>query len=156
MPEVLQLAIECGLDQNACRKIKTHFDGYTSEGLGGLKVRCTVGDMGPDELGIWWVGIVATTDEHIFQGSDDSKLLVNVAKIFYERLKSVKGFRFAVVGIECYQFNNAEALQRLLNHPALKGLVISDELFRSFNEPEGFNYFAPGYRQRPLLEGPIL
>ena len=59
----------------------------------------------------------------------------------YERLKSASGYRFAVAGLETFQFNDIEALAGLIDNPALTGLVVNQQLFQQLGRPSGFVKF---------------
>jgi hypothetical protein len=148
MAFLFQLAIECGNDSNIAKRVKSHFDGHSFliNEDGGW--RFVVDTMSPDEDGRWWVSVSGALGSALLESKAETTLIESVRAELYERLKSVSGYRFAIAGVEPYQFNRLESLVKLLEHPALKGLVVSKEVFHELGEPRDFTNFAPNYLWR--------
>ena len=145
MAYLFQLTIECAEDKEAALRVEGHFEGQAATLEGGESFRFQLDDLSQDERGRWWVSIILGNGTRFLQYTDSSTLLAEAAKKLYERLKSVQGYRFAVTGCEANQFNYVEALPELLDHPGMRGLVVSDELFQTLGKPKEFVRFSPGY-----------
>ena len=149
MAWLFQLAIECGNDQAAAIRVKDHFDGVML-GTDQRPRLCHVGQLDQDELGRWWVSVVPDGAEPI-AARGDKDLVREVSIDLYERLRTASGYRFALAGVEAFQFNDLEALPSIIGNPALNGFVVQEELFRSIlGNPGGFVPFSEGYVWKPL------
>ncbi len=144
-----ELAVECGTDHEAAAAVKEHFDGLTFQIDGETNGQWMVEYLSEDEDGRWWVTVLPFIRGRPLESVDDPQMLAAAARKLYDRLRSAPQFRFAVVGNETFQFNRAEALHELLGHPALRGLVVSEELFETLGRPIGFAHFSDGYRWLP-------
>ena len=140
-----ELAVECGIDHKAVIGVKNHFDGLTFALDDGTNGRWMADYVSEDEDKRWWVTVLPIILEKALEWKDDPQLLAATGKQLYERLKSAPPFRFAIVGIETFQFNRAESLRDLLEHPALHGLVVNEELFDILGRPREFTTFSNGY-----------
>lgn len=152
MAWILELAVECNNDREAGDRVRQHFEAYEFNLEATRVVRCGAGDPELDEDGRWWVDIVPMLAGKAFHHNEDISFLTKIALCLYERLRTASGYRFAIVGIESYQFNRAEALSRMIHNSKLNldGLVVNEELFRTFGDAPDFLDFAPGYFWRPL------
>jgi len=152
MAWILQLAVECESDREAAIRVSQHFDGHVFHVDEAVSVRCAASDTIKDERNCYWIEIAPTISGKSLPHNSDPSLLNTVALHLYERLKSVAGYRFAVAGIEVFQFNGTEGLSRMVHDTSLNldGLVLRDELFGAFGNPSQFINFAPGYKWRPF------
>ncbi len=139
-----QLAIECGADHTAAMRIRSQFNRHNislKETLGFWSVDLPEQDMS----GYWWISVLTEINGKALEATSDEKLISSAGQCLYDKLKEITGYRFAIVGIEAYQFNRAESLQGLLGHQGLQGLVVSGEFYEQLGRPEDFVYFSPGY-----------
>jgi len=144
-----QLSVECGDDQTAAARLKGHFEEAPFELENGPMGRFCVDCVSQDEDHRWWASVLAMVGEKGLQHGDNPSLIAEAEREFYERLKSVSGYRFAVVGFDTFQFNTAESLPGLVGHSRLAGLVLSEALFERCGRPTGFVAFSPGYFWMP-------
>ena len=150
MAWLFQLAIECDTNFTVANRIKAHFDGITRLMGDHSVLQFQVNAMDQDEHGRWWVSVVPKMGSRKVQPDRGEELIREVKAKLYERLSTVSEYRFALAGVEAFQFNDWEALPSILEHPALAGLVVEEELFRNLGGPEGFVRFAQGYYWRPF------
>ena len=152
MAFLFQLAIECDDSESDALQVKCHFEGQAFTVHSGKNLRLEIDEVCQDELGHWWVSVIVKDDLQRFLQVqiDGPELWAEAAKWLYERLKLVKGYRFALTGFEVLQFNHFEALPELigLGRPML-GLVLSDGVFQEFGQPKGFRPFSDGYQWIP-------
>jgi hypothetical protein len=153
MAFLFQLVIECDDNESEARRVKSHFEGHSFKSTSGKDFQFKIDEVcQDDELGRWWVSIIVHYQQRYLQITDvddEPALLAEAGKKLYERLKSVKGYRFALSGFEIFQFNHIEALTEFLNRPSMRGLVLSEEVFQKFGQPNGFSPFSDGYRWIP-------
>lgn len=64
-----------------------------------------------------------------------------LAIFLYEHLRTAPPFRFAVVGLECHEFE--VFIRGALE--AFDGLVVSRQIYHEAGRPREFQPFAPGY-----------
>ena len=140
-----QLALECGDDYERALLTKRSFEGQTLTLTGARVLDLQIDDFSKDERGRWWVSVIFIFEQSCLTYSDERSLLVEAGQKAYEKLRSVHGYRFALVGFEVFQFNNIEALPELLIKRGMPGLVVSNELFQQLGEPECFEEFVKGY-----------
>jgi hypothetical protein len=149
MAWLFQLAIECNTDATAAKRIKDHFDECPFALEGGVRGKFTVNPVSQDENNRWWVSVLSRIGEKTLQSTDSKDLIAGVSGKLYDRLRSISGYRFALAGVEAFQFNDIEALPTLVHNPALIGLVVDEQLFRQLGTPSEFVRFAEGYFWRP-------
>ncbi len=142
---LFQLAVECGNDHETAHRIKARFDGQVVRLADGKPFRLSIDEVSQDEQGRWWVSVNVGSGGRFLQFTDRPVLLAEAGEKLYEQLKTVKGYRFAIVGFEVLQFNSLEALPELLVRPGMPGLVVSQEVFQSLGQPAGFAGFSEGY-----------
>jgi hypothetical protein len=152
MAWIFQLAIECNTDAVACERMKGHFDRCPFVLEAGIRGRFAVDTISQDENNRWWVSVSSSIGEKILQSTDSKDLIAQVSEKLYDRLRSVSGYRFALAGVEAFQFNNIEALPKLVRNPALAGLVVDEQLFGQLGMPSEFIKFAEGYFWRPYQD----
>lgn len=70
----------------------------------------------------------------------------------YKLLKNAPPFRFAIAGHEVEFFVYYEDLEKEIQEEYWEGLIISEKIWRIFNEPENFTSFSEGYMWHPYLE----
>jgi hypothetical protein len=144
-----ELSIEFGGDANASGLAQRHFNDQPvvlDDGNDALfKADCAT----IDEYERWWLSVVVLIKGKPLQASDNAAMLTMASRKLYERLKLFSGYRFAIVGIETFQFNSLESLPKLLGNPALAGLVVSKEVYQSIGLPAGFQPFSNGYLWLP-------
>jgi hypothetical protein len=152
MAWIFQLAIECNTDAVASERIKGHFDNCPFVLEGGIPGRFTVDMISRDENNRWWVSVLSNVGERMLQSTDSKDLIAQVRGKLYDRLRSASGYRFALAGVEAFQFNDIEALPELVRNPALAGLVVEEQLLGQLGTPSEFVRFAKGYFWRPYQD----
>lgn len=145
MAFLFQLTVECDNDHETALRVKRCLEGDTITLGGGRTFYLRANDVSRDERGRWWVSVGLQDGDRFLQSSDNSTLLAEAGEKLYEKLKVVHGYRFALVGIEVFQFNDVESLPKLLAVPGLKGLVINKELLQKLNLRKDFVEFCSGY-----------
>ena len=148
------LAAECGDDQQAAAKFAQHFDGQTFQ-VAGEDPFETVISSGPDlgELDRWWAVVCPSGLARNGGGtSAEWARMTRVGNLLYDRLRSAPPvYRYAVAGLETYDWRTAEDLGEILLHPSVHGLVLSEQLWQSYNSLSQYIQFEAGYRWRPYL-----
>jgi hypothetical protein len=150
MAYVFQLSLECGCDKQNAVNIQSHFHDFVFDLNDGETVRCGPSDPTPGDDGMWWIEVDPSIKGRGLVYDADRQLMADIGRKMYVRLETAKGYRFALAGIETFQFNTAESLRKLHGHETLNGLVVSDELLKTFEDLTGFEPFAPGYCWRPF------
>jgi len=145
-----QLAVECGASHGDALRIGEHFDGYTLHLASEKEAICCVDTVDEDQTGNWWVSVLTNMGDTFLETTSQPIVRAQVAEKLYERLRSASGYRFALVGIEVFQFNRVDALRDLFPHTGLVGSVLSEELFHEFGRPAGFVSFSAGHVWLPV------
>ena len=91
-------------------------------------------------------GASMTGYKDVLRTDDERRQL---ALFLYQRLRTAPAFRFAVVGVECHDF---EPFDRSGSLDPFDGLVISEQMFSEVGRPREFQPFAPGYFWVPFTE----
>ena len=150
MAWLFQLAIECGASSSVAARVKAHFDGVTRVMIDRSVLQFDVNAIDQDEHRRWWVSVVPAMGSRTIQPDDGGDLIREVKAKLYERLSTVSEYRFALAGVEAFQFNDWEAIPSIIEHRALDGLVVQEKLFRCLGDPGGFVQFTEGYFWRPF------
>jgi hypothetical protein len=145
MALIFQLAVECANSYEAAVRLQHHFNGASFNLPNGLPLHAKVNELSSDERERWWVSVAVETAGRVLDFKDDPQILRYAGEKLYELLITAHDYRFALAGIEVFQFNDVESLQVLLGNPAMRGLVICEELFYQFGRPPGFKEFSKGY-----------
>ena len=146
MAFLFQLVIECDDKESEALRVRGHFEGQAFTLPSGKNLRLEIDEVCQDELGRWWVSVIVKDGDRFLQIIDEPVLLAEAGKRLYERLRTVNGYRFALTGFEILQFNHIEALPEFLGRPSMRGLVLSEEVFQKFGQPNGFSPFSDGYQ----------
>jgi hypothetical protein len=152
MAWLFELAAECGGNRNAAILFAKHFDGLRLRCADDFEAICTSQHSPPtgDEENNWWVEIIPSgLSKSGVQSEADAKRMTEVGILLYRHLETAPPFRFALVGVETSQFCTANGILKVLQHPAMDGLVVNDELWQQLGSPDGFETFGKGYRWRP-------
>lgn len=114
------------------------------------------GDVWCDGEKNWWCRIVPSGASMTGRGDNtilDPVELLELANEIYERLKSFKCFRVAMVGWEKSELACESQIVRLLcmgESTGFGGLVICDEIWRLTSSPHHFEPFSPGLFWQPI------
>lgn len=142
---LFQLAVECDRDHEAALRLRRQFEGQTFTLRDATFFRLTIDEVSQDEIGRWWVSVILDSEGRFLQLTDNPALLAEAGEKLYDRLRSARGYRFAIVGFEVLQFNDVDALPELLVRPGITGLVVCEDLFQKLGQPAGFTQFSEGY-----------
>jgi len=152
MAWIFELEADC-VKKEAAEAFGSHFSGLTyllpdgrecrvePSGVSGFEdsvhhFRCCVVPTGASQTG--YKDVLRTDDER-----------KQLAVFLYERLRTAPPFRFAVVGVECHEFDPFDRTGAL---DAFDGLVVSEQMFNEAGQPREFEPFTPGYFWVPFTE----
>lgn len=151
-----ELSVECDHNHEAALAVSRHFETHIFTLDDGRSVQCR-GGVGEDDDKRWWAEVVPLVDGKALVFNNDPELLNSVGTLLYEHLKSAPSFRFAILGIETYQFNRFEAFPSLLqdtkSRAGLNGLVVNDTVLEILGPSLDFIPFTRGYSWLPTEGG---
>lgn len=150
MAWLFSLSAECGTEKIAAEAVVAHFHGFVVVLTDGSRFPCetSVGQVD----GAWWAVVYPEGVSRGGVGNEkDARELTEVGFILYERLRSAPSFRFALVGVEVYDFKTFEELDDDLVTWDYSGVVLADPIWQRLGSPTIYVPFAPGYRWRPFI-----
>jgi hypothetical protein len=151
MAWLFSLSAECGTKKADAEAVAGHFHGFIVVLADGSQFPCEA-DVGQVE-GAWWAVVYP---EGVCRGGvgneKDARELTEVGFILYEQLRSAPPFRFALVGVEVYDFRKFEELNDDLVNWDFNGVVLADAIWQRLGSPTIYVPFAPGYRWRPFIQ----
>lgn len=154
MAWVFSLSVECGSDKNAAEHFSTHFNAvsWTLSNDACFQGHTTVFQDIDDN---WWCRVCPDRLSEIgIESPDSAYLMTELGILLYQYLKSAPTYRFALVGVEVDEFRTySELLDDALDLD-FPGLVLSDTLWQSIDQPSTFRPFSPGYVWQPY-EGEV-
>lgn len=151
MAWIFGLSAECGRDAAAAEAFAAHFEGQVFTRKDGMH-HSLGGQIYEVPQEGYWCTITPSDVSRIGVSSEkDQREMDELALLFYERLKTVPVFRYALVAVEGESFREFSELGRDLVERDFNGLVISDGIWRSLGAPEIFVPFRAGYRWRPFI-----
>ncbi|MEM9486355.1 MAG: hypothetical protein AAGA83_21980 [Cyanobacteria bacterium P01_F01_bin.116] len=154
MAWIFSLSAECGLEQETAAQFSAHFDVVSWKLSNDHQIHCQT-TLFQDIDDSWWCRVVPDGLSEIgIESPDAAYLMTELGILLYQHLRSAPAYRFALVGIEVDEFRTHSEL--LEDAPDLKfpGLVLSDAIWQSIDQPSTFRPFSTGYVWQPY-EGEV-
>jgi hypothetical protein len=149
MAWIFSLSAECGPDIANANTFGQHFNGFTANLRDGSQYPCDVSEFRNEDA--WWVRVVPqNVTRRGIENEQQRRELTEIGYALYERLRTARAFRFALVGVEVDGFRSLRDLDEEVINLDLSGLVISEEIWRRLGSPDSFTPFAEGYVWRPF------
>lgn len=148
------LCVEC-CDRSGAEAIAQHFDKLELFLWDGRKCNRRVYIYQTEDRGLidWWCCVnILGIDEYINANGQNTREMTELSLLLYQHLRSSPSFRYALVGVEVDEFRYYHELLPSENDADINfiGLVISEEIYQSANQPIDFITFRPGYFWKPL------
>ncbi|MFG6101868.1 hypothetical protein U2F10_06420 [Leptothoe sp. EHU-05/26/07-4] len=154
MAWVFGLSVDCGPNKDTAELFSAHFDAVSWTLSNNTQSQCHT-TIFQDIDDNWWCRVCPDGLSEIGIESPDSAYLMTERGIFlYQHLKSSPTYRFALVGVEVDEFRTHNELLDDATDLDCPGLVLSETLWRSIDQPSTFRPFSPGYVWRPY-EGEV-
>jgi hypothetical protein len=151
MAWLYSLSAECGTQKESAEAVARHFHDFTVALTDGSRFPCEVevGHIGS----AWWAAVYPEgVSRSGVANEKHARELTEVGFILYERLRSAPSFRFALVGVEVYDFKTFEEIDDDLVNWDWSGVVLADAIWQRLGSPTIYVPFAPGYRWRPFVQ----
>lgn len=154
MAWIFSLSVECGPAQKIAEQFSVHFDGIVWKLSNDCQVQCQT-TLFQDIDDNWWCRVVPDGLSEIgIESPDAAYLMTELGILLYQHLRSAPAYRFAVVGIEVDEFRTHSELLEDSPDLTFPGLVLSDAIWQSIDQPSTFRSFSPGYMWQPY-EGEV-
>ncbi|MGG6264741.1 hypothetical protein ACQ4M3_31660 [Leptolyngbya sp. AN03gr2] len=163
---VFSLSIECGSEQTRADVCAQHFDEFSLQRSNHEIYPCSV-TLFQDLEENWWCRVCPEGLSQV--GIDEPQMayvMTELGILLYRHLQSAPPFRYALAGVEVDEFRTYSELQEDASVLGVlfPGLVLSEEVWRSFSCPSAFRPFRPGYVwkryegevYKPLIASPDL
>ncbi len=97
-----------------------------------------------------WLQVVPQgLSESGIHSASEAALMTRTGEALLARLKSVRGYRYARVGVDVDRFAEYEEIDLHFAGPGFGGLVISDELWHRLGKPGSYQRFSADYHWQP-------
>jgi len=148
------LSAECGSDESTAKLFAQHFEGVTWTLSNGRKCQCRT-DTFQDIDENWWCRICPNDISEVgIESAESAYLMTELGILFYQHLRTVPRFRYALVGVEVDEFRTYRELLEDASDLCIPGLVLAEDVGEVLGLSSSYRAFIPGYVWLPY-EGEI-
>jgi len=145
------MEVECG-SEPAAHIVAAHFRGLSLRAEG-TTLACRA-NVSRDSENNWWASVAPPGTSLGLPGYDNPRLqkaavLSEIGHLLYDRLRTARGFRYALAGVEASEFRYFDELDT--NVLTVPGLVLTHELWQKLGNDTAFEPFSDGYFWRPYM-----